>query len=470
MHVPTGSNENKQSGNGRKEKTQSNSLDFIATCHAIREGKLTVGIVVSHPKVAKDIYVVTEDDYDTEEDNEDEDVVLDAAHRHHDSDSDEEEEKKQEEQQKHDSSSDEDIDDKKVINNHGRILRVDSTAIDLTLSFGNGVSTAIHRAYGSRAEDMTKFYDIMHKAETGSNDIIHASRPQSIETAVSATIFPVQFSSLPSIFTAHHSSSSPASSDHSASKSPIVVEGEQGTGKNQLGGKGSRSRPVSIRSTIVESSSAYTEFNFSHRRRSGVEDAIAASVAASVAAGASAAADDDNDESAIVASSSFKNKLRNNALAISEKMRTFDSINDENKAASSTRPTSFNEEGSGDQAIMLSSSRSSSIVSLSLSSSSPASKRVSFMNHGNNSPVLSPASPPPAVVALSPRRQSIFQQLMMKRSHDDLTSIDISNSSNIDKAVNNNSIMQVNPMLLQQPSKGSEKTAATRKKSTCQKH
>lgn len=239
----------KRSTNKKKKQQSQEPLDFIATCEAIRRGELTLGIVVSHPKVVSDLYVVKDEDYDSETDE------LDIDN--------------EQIQVEDDGNDEEDDGDKQRICNPNRsneeeeeevFVREDSSATDLTATTVGGTATAIHRGYGSKAEDMAKFYRIMHKAETGVND------QQSVDAAAAAAasaFSPVLVSSIPPVVAAQ-GSLSPARSSK---------DRESTTEDERKEGEVSNNRPKSARITTgMDSLSSYTEFNSSRRHGSSTHD------------------------------------------------------------------------------------------------------------------------------------------------------------------------------------------------------
>jgi hypothetical protein len=115
-------------------------MSFPDACKAIRRGDLTMGIVISHPKVLNDVYIATEEDYES---GDDEDEITTTL-------------------------SDDEGDLMKSPEKGGRGGIPRSYSVD---SEGKSPATSsdsqnpLVRAYGEKADQMTKFYRIMMNAE-----------------------------------------------------------------------------------------------------------------------------------------------------------------------------------------------------------------------------------------------------------------------------------------------------------------
>lgn len=118
-------------------------LNFVETVRAIENGKLCMGIVVSHPKIFDDVYVITDEDYPDDEDD-------DIDHASETSDS--------------VSASDNEEHRRNRRISSRRIQSRDFRKRDANNKTSENVSS-IEKAYGSKAQEISKFYKIMQAAE-----------------------------------------------------------------------------------------------------------------------------------------------------------------------------------------------------------------------------------------------------------------------------------------------------------------
>jgi hypothetical protein len=139
------------------------SMDFIETCAAIRSGRLSMGIVVYHPKVVGDTYVLQPEDYASDLED---DEVLDETLPKDDSDDEVVNESKNDKsllsRESFDSEDDAHV-AKRV--NFGSPTVMPAPNSELSTSATSGSSML--KNYGTKAEQMAKFYKIMMEAETG---------------------------------------------------------------------------------------------------------------------------------------------------------------------------------------------------------------------------------------------------------------------------------------------------------------
>jgi hypothetical protein len=120
------------------------TLSFLEMCEAIRQGRLKMGIVVTHPKVAEQTYQVQDDDYESDEDA----YYLDDA------------EPREAKMSSVDSGSMHSV---PQLGGLG-ISASDGKAIKPHLSAK--ASSALRRTYGDKADEVAKFYNIMVAADS----------------------------------------------------------------------------------------------------------------------------------------------------------------------------------------------------------------------------------------------------------------------------------------------------------------
>jgi len=121
------------------------TLSFMEMCEAVRHGQLSMGIIVTHPKVATHHYIVQDDDYESDEESEygDESESRSGVLSSVDSSS------------AHSTSS-------------SQPLPVGGTAAAkgaTSTSKSPKPPSALRRTYGDKAEEVTKFYNIMMAAD-----------------------------------------------------------------------------------------------------------------------------------------------------------------------------------------------------------------------------------------------------------------------------------------------------------------
>jgi hypothetical protein len=154
----------------KAEDPAGKTLSFHEMCNAIQEGNLTMGIIVTHPKVDINNYIVQDDDYESEEDEFYEEDLAPAVMKGHDSqrgllqlrslDSDEEEGSSDEERRRRALSTMQPSDSE--TEGPDSPIRTASNATDLSVNLG------LSRVYGNKAEEMQRFYNIMLNAEASS--------------------------------------------------------------------------------------------------------------------------------------------------------------------------------------------------------------------------------------------------------------------------------------------------------------
>lgn len=132
-------------------------LTFHEMCNAIQEGNLTMGIIVTHPKVVMHNYVVQDEDYESEDEDfyAEEDAIstskrlmLVQPEGSDVSDTD---------------KSDTDVDDEEPTS--------ESESASRTVSNLTDVSVNMQSVYGDKADEMQKFYNIMLSAEASMTPI-----------------------------------------------------------------------------------------------------------------------------------------------------------------------------------------------------------------------------------------------------------------------------------------------------------
>lgn len=133
-------------------------LTFHEMCNAIQEGNLTMGIIVTHPKVIMHNYVVQDEDYESEDEAfyAEEDVKTPPKRRllGHSASNDVSDTDK----------SDIDADDEGIASeNDTPVSRAASNATDVSLN--------MQSVYGDKADEMQKFYNIMLTAEASMTPI-----------------------------------------------------------------------------------------------------------------------------------------------------------------------------------------------------------------------------------------------------------------------------------------------------------
>jgi hypothetical protein len=163
----------------KSEDPAGKTLSFHEMCNAIQEGNLTMGIIVTHPKVDINNYIVQDDDYESEEDDFYEEDLPPAVMKGHDSqrgllqlrslDSDEEEGSSDEERRRRALSTMQPSDSE--TEGPDSPIRTASNATDLSVNLG------LSRVYGNKAEEMQRFYNIMLNAEASSQLTSPVSTP-----------------------------------------------------------------------------------------------------------------------------------------------------------------------------------------------------------------------------------------------------------------------------------------------------
>jgi hypothetical protein len=150
------------------------SMDFIETCTAIRSGRLSMGVVVYHPKVLGDTYVLQPDDYASDLED---DEVLDETLPKEDSDDEMVNESKNDKSPNFNASFDSEDDDSAV----GKRVNFGSStigpALNSELSTSATGGSSMLKSYGSQAEKMAKFYKIMMEAEFGTTGNCVSGQP-----------------------------------------------------------------------------------------------------------------------------------------------------------------------------------------------------------------------------------------------------------------------------------------------------
>jgi hypothetical protein len=131
-------------------------MSFAEACKAIRNGKLTMGIVVSHPKVLSDVYIANEEDYESGEDYEDGDgdsgipKIGDAG-------------SSPSSRFRRDLSTDSN-DPTSLLN------RVKSGSQSSEVS-STDLNPQMVRAYGDKADQISRFYKMMQASEQNASDV-----------------------------------------------------------------------------------------------------------------------------------------------------------------------------------------------------------------------------------------------------------------------------------------------------------
>lgn len=159
-----------------REQQSLQVMDFIETCEAIRSGRLSMGILVYHPKVVAETYIIQPEDYvsDLEDDDVlDETILFDGRDDSEDESSFAEMKTGDDRSRRRGASFDSnggDDDDEEFSPsrrvNFGTTTIASSTANNMDISM-SGTSSSMLRNYGAKADEMAKFYRIMMEAETG---------------------------------------------------------------------------------------------------------------------------------------------------------------------------------------------------------------------------------------------------------------------------------------------------------------
>lgn len=157
------------------------ALSFIEMCDAIRQGKLKMGIIVTHPKVVACNYIVQDEDYESDDDDFYQDETRRDTHL-----------------QSMDSASQQSNSLHSVPANifSAGVETSDSKAV--VKSSSSKTNSALRRTYGDKAEEVARFYNIMLAAD---NSMAAANKGAAGTTAaksppVSAASSPVQISTL----------------------------------------------------------------------------------------------------------------------------------------------------------------------------------------------------------------------------------------------------------------------------------
>ena len=137
------------------------TLNFHEMCNAIQEGSLSMGIIVTHPKVDQNNYIIQDDDYDSEDsefyedDEEDEMLLVNNSEVEFSSGS------------EYENISRAMSSDSEFECSNPALASSNSPSVDVvrTVSNATDMSLSLQRVYGDKAEEMQKFYNIMLSAE-----------------------------------------------------------------------------------------------------------------------------------------------------------------------------------------------------------------------------------------------------------------------------------------------------------------
>lgn len=150
-------------------------MDFIETCEAIRSGRLSMGILVYHPKVVAETYIIQPEDYvsDLEDDDVLDETILTEGRDDSEDESSFAEMKTGDDRSRRRGTSidshggeddDEEFSPSRRVNFGTTTIASSAANVDISMS---GTSSSMLRSYGAKAEEMAKFYRIMMEAETG---------------------------------------------------------------------------------------------------------------------------------------------------------------------------------------------------------------------------------------------------------------------------------------------------------------